>query len=51
MVIAVETMTAEQAAEAAKGLTFEIVWATLMESCQQMEESHQRKEKRMDESQ
>ncbi|MCL2010780.1 MAG: hypothetical protein FWG71_09605 [Synergistaceae bacterium] len=48
-----ETMTAEQAAEAAKGLTFEIVWAALMETRQRMEESHQRMEEshqRMEES-
>ena len=50
MVNAVETMTAEQAAEAAKGLTFEIVWAALMESRQQMEESRQQMDQRMEES-
>ena len=33
-----ERMTAEQAAEAAKGLTFEKVWAALMESRQLIEE-------------
>ena len=37
-----EVMTAEQAAEAAKGLTFEKVWAALMETRQHMEESNQR---------
>ena len=40
-----DTMTAEQALEAAKGLTFEAVWAALMEDRRQMEESR----KRMDE--
>ncbi|MCL2323039.1 MAG: hypothetical protein FWC47_13170, partial [Oscillospiraceae bacterium] len=34
-----ERMTAEQAAEAAKGLTFEKVWAALMESRQLIEET------------
>ena len=34
-----DMMTAEQAAEAAKGLTFEKVWAALMENRQQMQES------------
>ena len=34
----VEIITAEQAAEAAKGLNFEIVWAALMENRQQMHE-------------
>ena len=38
------TMTAEQAAEAAKGLTFEKVWAALMETRQRMEETRQRME-------
>ena len=33
----VEIITVEQAAEAAKGLTFEIVWAALMESRQQIQ--------------
>ncbi|MCL1875624.1 MAG: hypothetical protein FWF87_05135 [Synergistaceae bacterium] len=42
-----EMMTAEQAADAAKGLTFEKVWVALMESRQQMIESQQR----IDESQ
>ena len=41
-----EIITAEQAIEAAKGLTFEKVWAALMESRLNMEESH----RRMDES-
>ena len=50
-------ITAEQAAEAAKGLTFEIVWAALMEDRRQMQESQKRIEesrlesqKRMEES-
>ena len=53
-----EMMTAEQAAEAAKGLTFEKVWAALMESRRMMDESQKRMDesnqefkKRMDESQ
>jgi len=53
-----EMMTAKQAAEAAKGLTFEKVWAALMESRQRMEESQKRMEesnqelkKQMEESQ
>ena len=37
-----DIISAEQAAEQAKGLTFEIVWAALMETRQRMEESHQR---------
>ena len=48
-----EYMTAEQAAEAARGLTFEKVWAALMETRQRMEESSQRMEesyKRLEES-
>ena len=45
-----EMMTAEQAAEAAKGLTFEKVWAALMESRKRMEESDREFKKRMDES-
>ena len=36
-----EIMTVEQAAEAAKGLTFEKVWLALMESRQQMQASQQ----------
>ena len=43
-------MTAEQAAEAAKGLTFEKVWAALMEDWLRMEESRQEWERRMEES-
>ena len=45
---AMEYMTAEQAAEAAKGLTFEIVWAALMETRQRMEESQQRIERNIE---
>jgi len=45
-----ETMTVEQAIEAAKGLTFETVWLALMEDRKQMSESHQRLEKAMAES-
>ena len=37
-------ITAEQAAEAAKGLTFEKVWAALMETRQRMDESQKRAE-------
>ena len=39
-----DTITADQAAEAAKGLTFEKVWAALMETRERMEESHKRME-------
>ena len=39
-----EMMTAEQAVEAAKGLTFEKVWAALMESRMMMEESKKQRE-------
>ena len=46
-----EPMTAEQAAEAAKGLTFEMVWAALMESRQRMEESQKRTDEQIAESQ
>ena len=45
-----EITTAAQAAEAAKGLTFEIVWAALMESRQQMEKSNEEFKKQMQES-
>jgi len=38
------TMTAEQALEAAKGMTFETVWAALTKTDAQMQESHQRTE-------
>ena len=43
-------MTAEQAAEAAKGLTFEIVWAALMESRKKRDEDWARIQERMQES-
>ena len=43
-------ITAEQAAEAAKGLNFEKVWAALMETREHMEESYKRMEERMQES-
>jgi len=46
-----EIITAEQAAEAAKGLTFEKVWAALMESRIRMEESQKETQKQIDESQ
>ena len=46
-VSSVDIMTAEQAAQAAKGLTFENVWAALME----MKESQMETKKRLDESQ
>ena len=46
-----ETITAEQAAKDAKGLTFEIVWAALMEMRVRMEESQKETQKRMEESQ
>ena len=44
-----ERMTAEQAAEAAKGLTFEKVWAALMESRQRVDELNQESRQRADE--
>jgi hypothetical protein len=50
VVIGVEMMTAEQAAEAAKGLTFEKVWAALMESRQRMEKSTVDMNERMEKS-
>ena len=40
-----DDMTAEQAAEAAKGLTFEKVWAVIIESRKETEESFKRMEK------
>ena len=46
-----DIITAEQAAEAAKGLTFEKVWAALMETRQRMEESQKRTDKLIAESQ
>jgi hypothetical protein len=45
-----EIMTAEQAREAAKGLTFEDVWAALMEDRRKAEESRMEWDKRMAES-
>jgi len=42
-----EMMTAEQAAEAAKGLTFEKVWAAMMEDRRRMEESDREWKKQM----
>ena len=45
-----EMMTAEQAAEAAKGLTFEKVWAALMESRQRMEERMEESDRRREEA-
>ena len=45
-----EIMTAEQAAEAAKGLTFEKVWAALMETRERMEQSQAQFDARMEES-
>ena len=43
-----EMMTAEQAIEAAKGLTFEKVWAALMESRRKSDESIQHLQKTVD---
>jgi hypothetical protein len=43
-------MTAEQAAEAAKGLTFEKVWAALMEMREAQRESQGEAQRQMDES-
>ena len=48
--IIMERMTAEQAAEAAKGLTFEKVWAAMMEANARMEESRKEFDARMEES-
>ena len=45
-----EIISAEQAAEAAKGLTFEIVWAALMESRILMHESNKETRKMIEES-
>jgi len=44
-VVQMDYITTEQAAENAKGLTFENVWAALMETRQRMDESHHRTEK------
>jgi RNA processing factor Prp31 len=43
-------MTAEQAIEAAKGLTFEAVWAAMMETRARMEESNKRADDRFEEA-
>jgi len=45
-----EDMTAEQAAEAAKGLTFEKVWAVIIETRKEMRESYQETQKVMQET-
>jgi len=47
----VEIITAEQAAEAAKGLTFEKVWAALMEMKKSQVETHEEMKKSLEESQ
>ena len=44
-------ITAEQAAEAAKGLTFEIVWAALMESRVRTDELYAQTQKQFDKTQ
>ena len=44
-----DIITAQQAAEAAKGMTFETVWAALMESRQRMEEMRIENQKRDEE--
>ena len=49
--IKMEIMTAEQAAEAAKGLTFETVWVALMEMKESLKESQMESQKRIEESQ
>jgi esterase/lipase len=46
-----DAMTAEQALEAAKGLTFEKVWAAMMESKARMEEESKKMREEMRESQ
>jgi len=46
-----ERMTSEQAAEAAKGLTFEKVWASLMELRDSQQESQQETQRQLHESQ
>ena len=46
-----DVITAEQAAEAAKGLTFEKVWAALMETRVRMEESQKQTQKQIEETQ
>ena len=45
-----EYMTAEQAAKAARGLTFEKVWAALMEHRAEQEEAHKRLNQMFEES-
>jgi hypothetical protein len=45
-----DTMTAEQALEAAKGLTFEKVWSALMETRAQMKETDARMDERYEET-
>ena len=47
----IETITAEQAAEAARGLTFEKVWAALMENRQQMQEMQKQMQETQKETQ
>jgi len=47
--INMEMMTAEQAIEAARGLTFEKVWATMMEDRRRAEEDRKKWEKRAEE--
>ena len=44
-------MTAQQAAEAAKGLTFETVWAAMMKTDARIEESQKKTDARIEESQ
>ena len=46
-----DAVTAEQAAEAAKGLTFEKVWAALMETRERMEASQKETQKMIQETQ
>ena len=46
-----DVVTAEQAAEAAKGLTFEKVWAAMMESGVRMEEMNKETKKQIQETQ
>jgi len=46
-----EHMTAQQAAEAAKGLTFEAVWAAMMKTDARIEESRKETDARLEESQ
>ena len=45
-----KTMTAKQAAEAAKGLTFEKVWAAMMKSERELKEYRKESDRRMEES-